>query len=39
MDKMRETLLDCVKSLSKDSISQSNSLEIAIDETLLKIDS
>ena len=39
MEKMKETLSDCVKSLSKDSINQSNSKEIAIDETLLKIDS
>ena len=38
MDKMKETLSDCVKSLSKESFTQSNTKEITIDETLLKLD-
>ena len=36
---MRETLSDCVKSISKENMNQSNAQEVTIDETLLKIDS
>ena len=39
MEKMKETLADCVNTISKDSISQAGSQEITIDETLLKLES
>jgi hypothetical protein len=39
MDKMKDTLADSVKSLNKDNMAIANSQEIAVDETLLKLDS
>ena len=38
MDKMKDTLADSVKSLNKE-LAIANSQEIAVDETLLKLDS
>jgi hypothetical protein len=39
MDAMRDSYIDCVKSLSKESLNSTGSIEDSdIDETLLKIE-